>query len=40
MQVHVAPAVLEIDQQHVTDIMAAVGRALQPFPALSAAADR
>lgn len=40
LQVHLAPAVLEVDQQHVTDILAAVRGVLQPFPSLSAAADR
>lgn len=31
MQVHVAPLVLEIDQQHITDILAAISQAMQPF---------
>ena len=39
-QVHLAPAVLEVDQQHVTDILAAIRGVLQPFPSLSAAAER
>ncbi len=31
LQVHVSPLVLEIDQQHIMDILAAVNQALQPF---------
>ncbi len=31
LQVHTAPLVLEIDQQHITDILAALNEAMQPF---------
>ncbi len=31
LQVHTAPLVLEIDQQHIADILAAINEAMQPF---------
>jgi len=40
MQVHVAPLVLEIDQQHITEILAAVDEALQPFQSPQATEER
>lgn len=40
MQVHIGPAILEADQQHLDQVLAAAQRTLKPLSALLPGYDR